>query len=164
MTSMIRLGAENMDILIINALLDSLMRIFNTMVGVEPVPGVPVPKDDNLARGEVTGFMAMEAENAKGSMAISFSRGALAVVAKHMLGDKLEQIDEAARDLTGEMTNMLVGGAKKILAERGFDFEMSTPDVSAGQNHTIEHKFNGQTVILPFNLQDDTFFLEINFQ
>lgn len=164
MIDLLNLGEDNMDILIINALLDSLMKIFNTMVGVMPVPGVPVPKQDNVSLGEVSGIMLMEAEKAKGSMAISFSQGAIARVANKMLGDKLQNIDDTARDLTGEMTNMLVGGAKSILAERGYVFDMSIPDVVAGKNHTIEHKYHGQTVILPFSLEQDKFYLEINFQ
>ena len=164
MANLLRLGEDNMDILIINALLDSLMRIFHTMVGVMPVPGVPVPKEDNVSLGDVSGIMLMEAETAKGSMAISFSKAAISRVANKMLGDNLKKVDETAKDLTGEMTNMLVGGAKNILAERGYVFDMSIPDVVAGKNHTIEHKYHGQTVILPFTLEKDQFYLEINFQ
>ncbi len=153
-----------MDILIINALLDSLMKIFNTMVGVMPEAGVPVPKDNDISMGDVTGMMLMEADKTKGSMAISFSKGAIAKVANKMLGDKLKQIDDTARDLTGEMTNMLVGGAKSILAERGYMFDMSTPEIFSGKKHRVEHKYKGQTVILPFKLEKDAFYLEINFQ
>lgn len=153
-----------MDILIINALLDSLMKIFNTMVGVTPEPGVPVPKNDDVSMGDVSGIMLMEADKTKGSMAISFSKGAIARVANKMLGDNLKQIDDTARDLTGEMTNMLVGGAKKILAERGYSFDMSIPEIVSGKKHKIAHKYNGQTVILPFKLEKDAFYLEINFQ
>jgi len=164
MTDLLHIGEDNMDILIINALLDSLMKIFNTMVGVTPVPGIPVPKDDDISLGEVSGLMLMEADKAKGSMAISFSKGAIAKVASKMLGDNLKTIDETARDLTGEMTNMLVGGAKSILAERGYMFDMSTPEIFSGKKHRITHKYNGQTVILPFKLEKDPFYLEINFQ
>lgn len=164
MTDLLHIGEENMDILIINALLDSLMKIFNTMVGVMPEPGVPVPKDGVVSMGDVTGMMLMEADKAKGSMAISFSQGALAKVANKMLGDQLKKIDDSAKDLTGEMTNMLVGGAKSILAERGYDFSMSTPEVLSGKQHKIEHKYQGQTVVLPFSLEKDKFYLEINFQ
>ncbi|MDH5444928.1 MAG: chemotaxis protein CheX [Gammaproteobacteria bacterium] len=164
MADLLHIGKENMDILIINALLDSLMKIFNTMIGVMPEPGIPTPKSDDISLGEVTGMMLMEAEMAKGSMAISFSQGAIAKVANKMLGDKLKKIDDAAKDLTGEMTNMLVGGAKSILAERGYDFDMSTPEILSGKQHKIEHKYDGQTVILPFTLDKDKFYLEINFQ
>jgi len=164
MTDLLHLGEDNMDILIINALLDSLMKIFSTMVGVTPEAGVPVPKNDAVSLGEVSGIMVMEAEKTKGSMAISFSKGAIAKVANKMLGDNLKQIDETARDLTGEMTNMLVGGAKSILAERGYIFDMSTPEIVSGKKHTIDHKYHGQTVVLPFKLEKDSFYLEINFQ
>lgn len=161
---MLHLGEDNMDILIINALLDSLMKIFNTMVGVTPVPGVPVPKDNDISLGEVSGIMLMEADKTRGSMAISFSKGAIARVAQKMLGDNLKKIDETAMDLTGEMTNMLVGGAKSILAERGYVFEMSSPEIVSGKKHKIAHKYHGQTVVLPFKLEKDPFYLEINFQ
>lgn len=153
-----------MDILIINALLDSLMKIFNTMVGVTPEPGVPIPKNDNISLGEVSGIMVMEAGKTNGSMAISFSKGAIVKVANKMLGDNLKQIDDTARDLTGEITNMLVGGAKSILAERGFNFDMSSPQIVSGKKHIIEHKYQGQTVILPFKLEKEPFYLEINFK
>lgn len=152
-----------MDIMIINALLDSLMKVFNTMAGIKAEPGVPVAKDDTVSRGDVTGIMLMENDKAHGSMAISFSQAAITKIAKNMLGDDLKKIDDTARDLTGEMTNMLVGGAKKILAEKGYDFNMSTPDVVDGKGHQVQHKFNGQTVILPFNAKSEQFFLEINF-
>ena len=62
------------------------------------------------------------------------------------------------------MTNMLVGGAKRILAERGYVFDMSIPEILSGKKHKIVHKYNGQTVILPFKLEKDPFYLEINFQ
>ena len=164
MVDLLHLGEDNMDILIINALLDSLMKIFSTMVGVTPVPGVPIPKDNDISLGEVSGIMLMEADKTKGSMAISFSKGAITKVAHKMLGDNLKKIDETARDLTGEMTNMLVGGAKNILAERGYVFEMSTPEIVSGKKHQIAHKYHGQTVVLPFQLEKDSFYLEINFE
>jgi len=153
-----------MDILIINALLDSLMKIFNTMVGLTPEPGIPVPKNDDISLGDVSGIMIMEANATKGSMAISFSKGAIFKVARNMLGDNLKTIDDTAKDLTGEMTNMLVGGAKNILAERGYVFDMSIPQIVSGKKHRIEHKYHGQTVILPFKLEKDQFYLEINFE
>ena len=152
-----------MDVLIINALLDSLMKVFNTMVGIKAEPGVPVPKNDTVSRGDVSGIMVMKNDNVQGSMAISFTQGAISKIAKNMLDDDLQQIDDAARDLTGEMANMLVGGAKKILSEKGYDFDMSTPDVVAGKDHQIKHKYSGQTVLLPFNAGREEFFLEINF-
>lgn len=152
-----------MDIMIINALLDSLMKVFNTMVGIKPEPGVPMAKDDTISRGDVTGMMLMENDRTQGSMAISFSQAAITKIAKNMLGDDLKSIDDTARDLTGEMTNMLVGGAKKILADKGYDFNMTTPSVLDGKDHEVQHKYNGQTVILPFNTKSEQFFLEINF-
>lgn len=152
-----------MDVLIINALLNALMNVLSTMAGMTPKPGDPAAKPDTLARGEVSGMLDMESDVAKGSMAITFSDSFIKALVKRMVGDDISQIDDTAKDLTGEMANMIVGGAKGLLAEKDIDISMSTPQVLSGKNHEINHKYNGQTVILPFESDDGEFFLEINF-
>ncbi|MDH5178425.1 MAG: chemotaxis protein CheX [Gammaproteobacteria bacterium] len=152
-----------MDVLIINALLNSLMNVLSTMANLVPKPGDPIAKKDNLARGEVTGLLDMESDIAKGSMAISFTTGFIKSLVKRMVGDEIKQVDDTAKDLTGEMANMIVGGAKAILSEKGIDISMSTPQVLSGNKHEINHKYPGQTVILPFKSEEGEFFLEINF-
>ena len=149
--------------MIINALLNSLMNVLSTMAKMTPQPGNPVAKDDTASRGEVSGFMNMENEVTRGSMAISFSPSAIQALVKRMVGDDIKTVDATAKDLTGEITNMIVGGAKAQLAEQGIDFAMSTPQVLVGKSHEIKHKYNGQTVILPFESDCGEFFLEINF-
>lgn len=152
-----------MDVMIINALLNSLMNVLSTMAKLTPQPGNPIAKNDDEARGEVSGFMDMENEVTRGSMAISFSPKVIKSLVKTMVGEEIKKVDETAKDLTGELTNMIVGGAKAQLAEKGIDFAMSTPQVFSGKKHQIKHKYDGQTVILPFDSDCGEFFLEINF-
>ncbi|MBV5346394.1 MAG: chemotaxis protein CheX [Rhodoferax sp.] len=66
-------------------------------------------------------------------------------------------------DLAGELANMLVGGAKRILSERGHDFDMQTPQLLLGEGHEIVHHYSGQTVLLPINIGPDEFYIELNF-
>jgi chemotaxis protein CheX len=65
--------------------------------------------------------------------------------------------------MAGELVNMLVGGAKRILAERGHDFDMQTPQLLIGEGHEIVHHYAGQTVLLPIKINDDEFYIELNF-
>lgn len=152
-----------MDVLIINALLQSLMNVLTTMAGMRPIPGYPEPKNDNIARGEVSSTLDMEGDKAQGSMAISFSAPFIKALVKRMVGDDIKEVDDTAKDLTGEMANMIVGGAKAILADKDININMSTPQVLVGQKHEINHKYKAQTVILPFESEEGEFFLEINF-
>ena len=65
--------------------------------------------------------------------------------------------------MVGEITNMVTGGAKKELAERGFEFDMATPIVVSGRDHTISHRSEGAKLIMPFNHVAGKAYIEICF-
>ena len=73
-------------------------------------------------------------------------------------------MDDTARDMAGEMTNMVVGGAKNLYAAQGYDFDMSTPSILMGVNHTVHHAFPGKTIVMPFRSDSGEFFVEICFE
>lgn len=152
------------DILIINALLDSLFTIFATMVNLKITPGTPVLKGDKEGRGDVSALVTMVSERVQGSVALSFPVAAVRKVALSMLGEDIDERGSESRDLVGELTNMLVGGAKKIMVDQGYDFDMRTPQLYSGNNHEIAHPHNGATVLLPIGLEDTEFHLELNFE
>jgi len=154
---------EYMDIVMINALLESLYTIFSTMVRVTIQPGVPEPKQDNMAKGAVSSLIGMKAAGASGSIAISLSQPTISEISLSLLGYEITNVGNEAVDLTGELTNMLVGGAKRILAEKGYDFDMQTPQLLLGEGHVIEHHYPGQTVLLPIKIKQGEFYLELNF-
>ncbi len=154
---------SHMDILMINALLDSLFTIFTTMVGVKIQPGVPVLKQGNTAKGDVTGLIGMKSEGVSGSVALSFTLPAIRLISLNLMGHEITSIDKDAADLTGELTNMLVGGAKRILSEKGHEFDMQTPQMLQGEGHQIVHHNGGKTVLLPIKIKQDEFYIELNF-
>ena len=147
----------------INALLESLFTLFDTMVRLEINPGVPVPKEGNAARGEVSGLIGMKAEGARGSVALSLTLPAVRVISRSLFGHEIDSAGDEAADLAGELTNMLVGGAKRILSKKGQDFDMQTPQLLVGEGHEIVHHYPGQTVLLPVNIGQDEFYIELNF-
>lgn len=152
-----------MDVIVIHALLESLFTIFSTMVRLNISPGVPVPKQDNAARGAVSGLIGMKAKGVSGSVALSLTLPTIREISRSMLGDEITSADNEAADLAGELTNMLVGCAKRILSERGHDFDMQTPQLLSGEGHEIVHHYAGQTVLLPVNIGQDEFYIELNF-
>lgn len=151
------------DIVMIHALLESLFTIFATMMKVDVAPGVPLPKTNNAAKGDVTGLLGMKAAGACGSVALSLPLPAIREISRSLLGCEIDSANKEASDLAGELTNMLVGGAKRILSERGLDFDMQTPQLLSGAGHEIVHHYSGQTVLLPVKIKQDEFYLELNF-
>ncbi|MBI3480647.1 MAG: chemotaxis protein CheX [Nitrosomonadales bacterium] len=152
-----------MDMVMTHALLESLFIIFATMVRLQIQPGVPIPKQDNIAKGHVSGLIGMKADGASGSVALSLTLPTIREISRSLLGQEITDIDKDAADLAGELTNMLVGGAKRILSEKGHDFDMQTPELLQGDRHEIVHHFSGQTVLLPIMIDQHEFYIELNF-
>jgi chemotaxis protein CheX len=154
---------DHMDVAMINALIHSLFTIFATMVKLKIQPGTPVTKQGNVSKGVVSGLIGMKAEGASGSVALSLTLPAIREISRNLLGYEITSANKEAEDLVGELTNMLAGGAKRIMSERGHDFDMQIPQLLSGDEHIIVHLYHGQTVLLPFNINQDEFYIELNF-
>ncbi len=152
-----------MDTTFVTAALDSTFKVLNTMAKMKPVPGQPKIKQGECSQGAVTGIMDMASPKAKGALSLSFSESVILDIAKRMLGESPSSIDETAKDLAGELVNMVVGGAKATLAEKGYDFDMSTPAVYVGEEVAIKPRHPGQTITLPFETPCGEFYLEFTY-
>lgn len=147
----------------INPFIASLLNVLNTMAQIKLVPGKPRIKKDEVARGDVSGLMGMISSQTKGSFAVTFDESLALAIMGNMLGEKPSQIDSEVIDMVGEITNMVTGGAKRILADKGFDFDMSTPIVVSGKAHTITHRAEGAKLLLPLESSLGNAFIEICF-
>lgn len=153
-----------MQVEFVNPVLASILNVLSTMAKVDAKPGRPALKNGDLARGDVTGIIGMIGARARGSIAISFTEPVILDIARRMLNEAPAGIDDTVTDLVGEITNMVSGGAKKLLGDKGYDFEMALPAVVAGKNHVVDHKSSGAKIILPFTVETGEFFVEICFE
>lgn len=153
-----------MNVQLINPFLEAMVNVMTTMARMEPSIGKPCLKEGETACGDVTGFMEMSGPVARGSFAITFSQAVISELVKRMLGENLPNQEEMERDMAGEMANMVVGGAKNAFAEKGYNFDMSTPNILYGKDHTIHHKYKGQTILLPCTADAGEFYFEICFE
>ena len=153
-----------MNVEFVNPFLDSIVKVLSTMAQTEAQPGRPELKNGNVAKGDVTGVIGLTGALARGSLAITFTEGAILHIASQMLGEKIEEFDDSIADTVGEITNMVTGGAKKILSEKGYKFDMAIPSTILGKGHSIAHKTNAQIIIVPFTTEAGDFFVEICFE
>ena len=134
------------------------------MANLKPDVGKPSLKRDELALGELTGIMQMVSPQVRASLAITFTKPMILDIVQRMLGENIQEINDTARDLAGEMANMVVGGAKNLFASQGYDFDMSRPDILVGKDHIVHHQVSGKTILLPFTAEAGQFFVEICFE
>lgn len=142
-----------------------MSNVLVTMAKLKPEADGAKLKNNNLPSGDITGFIPMSSPQAVGSLALSFSEKVILHIAKNMLGETYTRIDDEIADLVGELTNMVTGGAKALLDEKGFDFDMSTPTVIRGKGQQISHIGNiGSVIIIPFSTEVGDFYVEVCFK
>lgn len=147
----------------INPFLTSLLEVMTTMARIDLKPGKPRVKTDRKSQGDVSGLIGMVGSQTRGSFSISFEKTLVLKVYANMLGERTDDIDDQVTDMVGEITNMVTGGAKRRLGEKGYDFEMATPAVVSGVGHEISHKVDGPRLAMSFDSQFGRAVIEICF-
>lgn len=152
-----------MNVEFINPFLTSLMNVLETMAMTKLTPGKPSLKKEQTARGDVSGLIGMAGPQTKGSLSVTFEESLALTIMERMLGERPAAINEEVTDMVGEITNMVTGGAKNILGDKGYDFDMATPMIVSGKDHTINHKCEGKTLIVPFTSDNGNAYIEVSF-
>jgi len=137
-----------MNVEFINPFINALFNVLDMMAHTQLKPEKPHVKNGKRACGDISGLIG---EQAKGSMSITFEKSLVLKVMNRMLGETVEEINEDVCDMVGEITNMVIGGAKKELATNHYNFDMATPVVVSGTNHIIIHKYDGKVIVIPFH-------------
>ena len=152
-----------MNVEFINPLISSTANVLSTMAMMDTQPGMVTTRPDSIPIGDVTGIINMVSSQAQCIMALSFPEAAILAIFEAMIGEKAETIDNHITDLVGELTNMVTGGAKQILIEKGYDFDMATPKVIVGKSEPISHNNDSSIVIIPFDTDNGSFYVEMCF-
>ncbi len=136
----------------INPFLMSMLNVMSTMAMVEMKPSKPQRKSNYIGAGDVSGLIGMVSPQIKGSLSITLEEKLALAVMKNMLGEAPATLNDEVTDMVGEITNMVAGGAKRLLGENGYEFDMATPVVVSGKNHTINHSVaDGDVILIPFS-------------
>ena len=129
---------SQIDVLVVNPFLASVVEVLGTMAQVRAVPGQPYLKTDRSARGDVSGVIGLSGE-VDGTVSVTFSKDCACAVVGNMLGERVEDIDQTVIDAVGELTNMISGRARQGLEKNGRTFNAAIPTVIAGAGHSITH-------------------------
>ncbi|MBV1877295.1 MAG: chemotaxis protein CheX [Pseudomonadales bacterium] len=148
----------------VNSFLDSTSNVLATMAAMDFSVGHPRFKKEELPISNITGMIAMSSPQAVGTLVISFTEPVILSLASRMLMETVDEINGEVIDLVGELTNMVTGGAKRVLEEKGFDFDMATPVVIQGENQQITQFSNGPTIVVPYSTDAGDFYVEICFE
>ncbi|MEN6373976.1 MAG: chemotaxis protein CheX [Smithella sp.] len=149
-----------MNVQFINPFIEGTVSVLKTMAFVEPRAGKPYLKLDTLAKGDISGIIGLTG-SAAGSLALSFSEGAILKIVSNMLGEDLKSINSDVKDAVGELTNMVSGVARKNLEAAGFYIQAAIPTIVSGKDHSIAHVMGGPSLIIPFEIDEGVFVVDV---
>jgi len=149
-----------MDVRFINPFLNGTVSVLKTMAFIEPEHGKPYLKKDSIARGDVSGIIGLTGA-VTGSMALSFSEGAILKIVSNMLGEEIKEVNGDITDAVGEITNMVSGVARKELESIGLTVSAAIPTVVSGKSHSIKHILSGPSVVIPFETEEGSFVVDV---
>ncbi len=146
---------------ILDAINQSALQVFSTMLGVELHPGelvqaaaVEDPPCEVVALIGIAGAWA-------GAGNISCSAVTACKVCAHMLMTEAPAVNEDVLDAVAELTNMIVGNVKTELESRVGPLGLSIPTVVYGRNFHTKTSGAPGWIVLRFRWDDDAFTVKL---
>lgn len=152
--------------------IDALKDTFKVMLSTEITAHSPKLKTDNRARGEITAMIGMNgivekdgvAKDFNGLIALSFTKEVYLKVSSAMLMQEYTDYCEDIEDCGAEISNIVMGNAKKVLSTQGYKIGMSTPTRIKGKEHEIKYPKNSVVIEILITSLLGEFSLDICYQ
>lgn len=152
--------------------IEAAKNVFETMVFSKLEPDKPTIKKDATSRGDVSaviginGHLNKNGENLrfKGMLVLSWPYDTYFKVATSMLMEEFTTYSEEIADVGGEICNMIMGNAKRVLSENGYSIEMAIPSMIEGKDHTIKYPPSTTVVMIPMHSAHGIMFMELCFR
>ncbi|WP_025321709.1 chemotaxis protein CheX [Deferrisoma camini] len=145
---------------IVNPFLHATVDVLRTMAGVEARRGAPRLKGAGEPSFDISGLVGLSGQ-VQGYVALSFREPAAFYVVGRFLGEPVQETNAQVRDAVGELANIVAGGAKRVLAEQGYDLKISIPTVVVGRNHTVSRPRGIPCIEIPFDTDGGPFRVEL---
>ncbi len=146
-----------------DAVSNSLQSIMKMMVGIDVQQGKSYEKDGSavLANDSITAIISLNSETIHYTVALTLPMSVISMVAEKMLpGIDLNSAHAMLVDLVGELSNMVVGGAKNALDESGSLLNLSLPVVVSGKDYCVEFKVDSPVIVIEFDSDFGSVYLE----
>lgn len=152
--------------------IDAVKEVYGTMMGTEVKPGKPSIKEGKVSHGDISSIMGINGtytgtsgnKKFKGSLVLSWPEPIYVKSAGAMLMEEFEEFTDEISDVGMEICNITMGNAKKVLAEQGYNIEMSIPTSVRGKNHEIKAQEGIVTIGTPLECDFGTFYIELSYE
>ncbi len=152
---------------------DAVKNVFQTMVFLNSIaPAKPELKADSTSRGDVSAVIGMNGNLVrnekkipfKGLMVLSWPYPTYFKMSEKMLGEPYTSFCKDIADVGAEISNMVMGNAKRDLNPLGFFIEMAIPTTINGQGHSLKYPDNTKIILIPIKTEIGDFYMELCYE
>jgi chemotaxis protein CheX len=148
---------------LINPFITSTSNVITTMATMDISEGKALECKE-LPPTDVTGILNMVSDNVEGVLAVSFTKPVIFELTKRLVGIEPTDIDDVVEDMVGDITNMVYGGAKTILDDEGYNFDMAIPNVIQEPDINIDFPQDCMLASITFETEVGDFYVLISFE
>lgn len=143
----------------VNAFLKATTAVFETMLHM-PVTFDKPEAVRQQTRHDVSGVIGLSGSVA-GSVVLAFDRATAVALVEAFAGPGMEYGSADFADAIGELTNMVVGGAKSKF--EGMSVSIGCPTVVTAPDHSVISPSQAARISIPCNTPAGTFVIEVAF-
>ena len=153
---------RSLDTNFINPFLNATLHVLKVQAQTEATAGqIYKKKSSDKFVGDVSGIIGIVSDSFNGSVVISFPEKTFLKIISSMLSEEFTKLNKEIIDGAGEITNMIFGQAKIVLNEKGYGIKTAIPSVVTGKDHTLSAMTRGPVMVIPFESNMGSFFVEI---
>ena len=145
---------------LIDQLAKATEEVFETMVFKKLTKGSPIEGDALRPRSNVVGLVGFGG-SLSGLVAFYTTIDAAQEIAGSMLGMPAADVNGEMHDAIGEVTNMIAGGFRLKLAEKGETLAISIPSVTVGSDFYTKYASDVQRILCPFRMDENEICVEL---
>lgn len=145
-----------------NKIIKSTEEIFSSMVFMPISTTAPLAKGAEVIDCHVSAMIGLSGDISC-MLAIHCPGTVGMAITSEMLGMEVEKVTDDVKDTLGEIANMIAGGLKEAFSAENIDLELSIPTTVTGKSYTVSSPTRSNRVIVPFELEQGRFFVEIKY-
>ncbi len=139
-----------MNVAFINPFIESTLRSLEMMASITAEKTGLSVKEDLITTFDISAIIGLTGYTS-GSIILSFPKNLACRIASNMLMEEIPELNQSVEDAVGEIGNIVVGDARRILIQDGFSLSISVPTVVVGTGHKISRTGDVPCIAIPFN-------------
>jgi CheY-specific phosphatase CheX len=150
---------------LINPFIHATRELMEFMVGIEDFKRTFLTADRQLTTPYDISAVININGDLYGTLVLSFTTEIAIKMLSQIMGETIEQMDNEAEDVVGEMINIIAGNAIKLQKRKGIEkMDRTVPNVVSGMGHKVRIPRNLPCINIGYSTELGDFAMQVSIQ